>query len=81
MGGASVPDSGGGKHRLDFEINLVPMIDLLSCCISFLIITAAWTQLARLETSQKLEGAGGGGGGEQEDKLQLVVFDWGYEIL
>lgn len=81
MGGASVPDSGGGKHRLDFEINLVPMIDLLSCCISFLIITAAWTQLARLETSQKLEGAGGGGGGEQEDKLQLVVFDWGYELL
>ena len=25
----------GGKKPLDAELNLVPFIDLLSCCISF----------------------------------------------
>lgn len=79
MGGVNLPE-GGGKRTLDFELNLVPFIDLLSCCISFLLITAAWTQLARLETIQKIEAAGGAGG-QPEDKVQLVVFDWGYELL
>lgn len=80
MGGVNLPE-GGGKRTLDFELNLVPMIDLLACCISFLLITAAWTHLARLETVQKVERPGEGGGGTPEDKVQLVVFDWGYEIL
>ena len=79
MGGVNLPES-GGKRGLDFELNLVPFIDLLSCCISFLLITAAWTQLARLETIQKVEAAGGAGG-TPEDKVQLVVFGWGYEVL
>jgi len=79
MGGVNLPE-GGGKRTVDFELNLVPFIDLLSCCISFLLITAAWTQLARLETIQKVEAAGGAGG-TPEDKIQLVVFDWGYELL
>lgn len=79
MGGVNLPE-GGGKRTLDFELNLVPFIDLLSCCISFLLITAAWTQLARLETIQKVEAAGAAGG-TPEDKIQLVVFDWGYELL
>jgi len=82
MGGGTALPEKGGKRGLDFDLNLVPFIDLLSCCIAFLLITAAWTQLARIETAQKIEqGGGGGGGGEQTDKLQLVVFDWGYEIL
>ena len=55
--GVSVP-GGGGKRALDFEINLVPFIDLLSCCIAFLLITAAWNQLARIETNQKAEPPG-----------------------
>ncbi|HUS66872.1 MAG TPA: biopolymer transporter ExbD [Kofleriaceae bacterium] len=29
-------------------MNLVPFIDLLSCCLAFLLITAAWSQLGRL---------------------------------
>lgn len=79
MGGTNLPE-GGGRRTLDFDLNLVPFIDLLSCCIAFLLITAAWTQLARLETVQKVE-KDGGAGGKPEDKVQLVVFDWGYELL
>ncbi len=54
MGGAAPTPSGkGGKKPLDAQINLVPFIDLLSCCISFLLITAVWTQLARMNVTQK----------------------------
>ena len=51
MGGAAPVDSGGkGKKKtLDSEINLVPFIDLLSCLISFLLITAVWTQISAVQ--------------------------------
>ncbi|HMY57607.1 MAG TPA: biopolymer transporter ExbD [Pseudomonadota bacterium] len=50
MGGAAVVSSGkGGRKSLDAAINLVPFIDLLSCCISFLLITAVWVNLGRIE--------------------------------
>jgi biopolymer transport protein ExbD len=60
MGGAAPSPTGKeGKKPLDAQINLVPFIDLLSCCISFLLITAVWTQLARMDVSQKGQGAAG----------------------
>jgi len=60
MGGAApTPTGKGGKKPLDAPINLVPFIDLLSCCISFLLITAVWTQLARMDVTQKGQGAAG----------------------
>lgn len=60
MGGAApVPGGKSGKKPLDAAINLVPFIDLLSCCISFLLITAVWTQLARMDVTQKGQGAAG----------------------
>jgi len=51
MGGAAPVDSGGkkGKKSLDSELNLVPFIDLLSCLISFLLITAVWTQISSVQ--------------------------------
>src|SRR5947209_20307091 len=60
MGGAAPVETGkGGKKPLDATLNLVPFIDLLSCCISFLLITAVWTQLARMDVTQKGQGAAG----------------------
>jgi biopolymer transport protein TolR len=54
MGGAAIADSGGsrGKKALDATLNLVPFIDLLCSLISFLLMTAVWTQIARLELKQ-----------------------------
>ena len=46
-GGAPPPSGGGGKKAIDFDINLVPFIDLMSAMISFLLITAVWTQVAK----------------------------------
>jgi biopolymer transport protein ExbD len=34
-------------------LNLVPYIDLLTCMIAFLLITAVWTQVAQLKISRR----------------------------
>mgnify|MGYP000541235302 CR=1 FL=1 len=47
-GGAVTPSGKGGRKPLDASINLVPFIDLLSCCISFLLITAVWANLSQV---------------------------------
>jgi biopolymer transport protein ExbD len=52
MGAGPLPPQKGGRRSLDAALNLVPFIDLLSCCIAFLLITAVWTQLARIEVTQ-----------------------------
>src|SRR5437762_7144378 len=66
----------GGKKALDAELNLVPFIDLLSCCISFLLITAVWTQLDCIQA----RGAGSGGEESLEPGLTLVVDQSGYRV-
>jgi biopolymer transport protein TolR len=50
---------GGGKKPLNADLNLVPYIDLLTCMVAFLLITAVWTQLARLSVNQKGQGQAG----------------------
>jgi biopolymer transport protein ExbD len=52
MGGASLPEGGKKARRaLDATLNVVPAIDLLACCISFLLFTAVWTQVSRLQVA------------------------------
>src|SRR5439155_12780864 len=76
MGGAApTPTSKGGKKALDAAINLVPFIDLLSCCLSFLLITAVWTQLARMDVTQKGQGAAGSTDEKPpEPQISLTLF-------
>src|SRR5256885_8005757 len=80
MAGASPhPAAHGGKKALDAELNLVPFIDLLSCCISFLLITAVWTQIAGLQVSSS------GGPPEPQTKqetidVRLLLSDKGYQL-
>ena len=57
MGGVSVDGGGGGGRRsLDSEINMIPMIDLLMVTISFLLITAVWTTMARINADAQVPG-------------------------
>ncbi len=82
MAGAAVPEpSGKGKKKsLDAVMNVVPFIDLLSCCLSFLLITAVWTQVGKLQVSQS--------GGPNDtppppDKtlqLSLTITDKGFSL-
>ena len=60
-------------------INLVPFIDLMAVTISFLIMTAVWTQISRLQVSQA-----GGPTSEAPPEtalnLTLVITERGYTI-
>jgi biopolymer transport protein TolR len=40
-----------GKRSLQAELNLVPFIDFLSVLISFLLVSAVWTQLSRINVA------------------------------
>ncbi|MDZ4677980.1 MAG: biopolymer transporter ExbD [Oligoflexia bacterium] len=40
------------KKELNFELNLIPFIDLLSTLICFLLVTVAWVHLGSMDTSQ-----------------------------
>jgi len=53
LSGVSVEGGGGGgKKSTNAEINMVPMIDLLTCCIAFLLMTAVWVQSGRVQAQQ-----------------------------
>jgi len=43
--------NGHGKRAVDHEVPLVPFIDLLLCCVMFLLVTAVWNRLAMVEST------------------------------
>ena len=75
-GGGGVPEQGGGrgkkKKALDAVINVVPAIDLLACTISFLLFTAVWTQISRLQ-AQSMGAGGPPPTAEQQKQLQVTI--------
>ncbi len=42
----------GRKKNMNFELNLVPFIDVLSVCICFLLVTAVFINLGSIHVSQ-----------------------------
>jgi biopolymer transport protein TolR len=80
MAGGAMPEEGGSgrkkRRSLDAVINVVPAIDLLSCCISFLLFTAVWTQISRLQVQQLGTGAPETELTEQQKQL-LVTLSMG----
>jgi biopolymer transport protein ExbD len=56
MASISAGGGHGGKKNVDHSIPLVPFIDLLLCCVMFLLVTAVWNQLARIDANQQQPG-------------------------
>ena len=54
MSGVNVEGGKGGRKSLDSEINMIPMIDLLMCMISFLLITAVWSTMSRINADAQV---------------------------
>ena len=82
MGVAVETGCKSGKKSVNADLNLVPYIDLLTCIVAFLLITAVWSQLARLEAHQK----GQGQAGEETPpdkivKLVVVVNSEGFNLV
>lgn len=53
---AQIESGGGGGRRVSVELNLVPFIDLMSVLITFLLITAVWTQVSMIQIGTSLYG-------------------------
>lgn len=81
MSGGAMPEEGGGGRKrrksLDASINVVPAIDLFSCCITFLLYTAVWTQISRLQVSQFGSGAPEPTPVEQQKQQMMVTLSVG----
>lgn len=52
---AQVEDKSRGRTT-NIEVNLVPFIDLMSCLITFLLITAVWTQVSMIQLGSSIYG-------------------------
>ncbi len=51
---AHIEDGGGNKRGTSVDLNLVPIIDLMSVCIIFLLITAVWTQVSMIQIGSSI---------------------------
>ena len=74
-----------GSRQVNVELNLVPFIDLMSTCISFLLITAVWTQVSMIQIGSSIYGKKTDTGQVDEPKreqinLKVDVTHSGYVI-
>ena len=71
-------DAGGGnsgKKSVNQEIPLIPFIDLLLCCVMFLLATAVWNQLAAVNANQQVPGQASTEDAPPEDeKVKLILY-------
>ena len=56
MAGIDVGGGHGGKRATNHEIPLIPFIDFLLCLVAFLLVTAVWSQMARLNADARVPG-------------------------
>lgn len=52
---AQTEESGSGRSA-NTEVNLIPFIDLMSVLITFLLITAVWTQVSMIQLGSSIYG-------------------------
>jgi biopolymer transport protein ExbD len=53
---AGIDVGGHGKRNLNHEIPLIPFIDFLLCLVAFLLVTAVWSQMARINADARVPG-------------------------
>ena len=51
---SQIDDGGDGRRNSTVDLNLVPIIDLMSVCIIFLLITAVWTQVSMIQLGSNI---------------------------
>ena len=49
-------ETGGSGKKVNVELNLVPFIDLMSVLITFLLISAVWTQVSMIQIGSSIYG-------------------------
>jgi biopolymer transport protein ExbD len=56
MAGIEMGGGPGGKRPVDHSIPLIPFIDFLLCLVAFLLVTAVWSQMARINADARVPG-------------------------
>lgn len=80
MAGLSVGETRSGRRSLDHALPLVPFIDFMVCLIAFLMLTAAWTQLSRINATGKVPGDLLGLPAEPQKELHVVASSRGFDL-
>src|ERR1700689_2284782 len=70
---AHIGDDGDGRSST-VDLNLVPIIDLMSTCISFLLITAVWTQVSMIQIGSSIYGKKTATGLVEEPKREQIML-------
>lgn len=73
-------DSHGGRRAVDHALPLVPFIDFMVCLIAFLMLTAAWTQLSRINATGQAPGLFGALLNEPHKELHLSASAQGFDL-
>lgn len=57
---------------MNHELPLVPFIDFMICLVAFLLVTAVWVQMSRINATAKVPG-GGDTPAEPQKELHVLV--------
>lgn len=79
MAGISVGAEQGGRRALDHAIPLVPFIDFMVCLIAFLMVTAVWTHMSRINATGLAPGLLGAPS-EPAKELHVSASAQGFEL-
>ena len=79
MASISVGDK-AGRRAVDHTLPLVPFIDFMICLVAFLIVTAVWTQAARINATGKAPGDLLGLTPEPQKELHVLTSANGFEL-
>lgn len=77
MGG--VQEAGKGKS-VTLDLNLTPMIDLMTVLVTFLLMTAVWTNTGRLTVDQSVQKPQKEQKQEQPKRFTIVLNEDGYMV-
>jgi biopolymer transport protein ExbD len=79
MAGISVGGAHSGRRSVDHELPLVPFIDFMICLIAFLLVTAVWSQMSRIEATGRAPGQGSTPALPQKE-LHVVVSNHAFDL-
>jgi biopolymer transport protein ExbD len=74
MGVSAETGGGGGRRSVDVEVNLVPFIDLMTCLVAFLLLTATWTNLAQIDVTGRGGAAAADATDDPPERIRLAVL-------
>ena len=57
MAGIGVGGKHAGQRATNHEVPLIPFIDFLLCLVAFLLVTAVWSQMARIDANARVPGS------------------------